>query len=105
MERKKMELTFSDKEDKRIIYLPEIFDVSVISYLKSELVRIIGETNSNIVIDMKKTTFIDSTGVGTIILILKILMKDKRQLFITNPEGIVRESLEMAKIFKFVTLL
>lgn len=98
-------MEYLDKENYRIIIFPETFEASKIAVFKEELNKLQRGTKKDIVLDMKNTEFIDSSGIGTVIVLLKDLMSEKRKLYIKNPKGIVKESLEMAKIFKFIKLL
>lgn len=103
MDDKKIE--YKDEDGKRVIYLPEMFEVTVVEMLKKDILEVVDDAKSDIIIDLKNTEFIDSTGIGTIILIIKDLMKDQKTLYIRNASGIVKECLEIAKIFKFSKLI
>ncbi|MFW5890859.1 MAG: STAS domain-containing protein [bacterium] len=102
---KKVDIHYEDKNDRRIIFFPKTFDISNSTALKDYLKEISDDTKKDIVLDLKDTGFIDSSGVGVIILLLKDLMEQNRKLYITNPKGIVKESLDMSKIFKFIDLI
>ncbi len=101
----RFQMEYIDNDDYRVIWLPENFEASKIAVFKEELTKLEKTTKKDIVLDMRNTEFIDSSGIGTIIVLLKDLMSEKRKLCVKNPKGIVKESLEMAKIFKFIKLL
>jgi anti-sigma B factor antagonist len=95
---------FSEEEDRLIIRIPEVFDVSNSYKIKNDILKLIEKHNKNVVFDMSKTTFIDSSGIGIAIMLFKKLSKNNKKLSLRNVSGMVKECLDIAKINKFIDI-
>ena len=58
----------------------------VVAELKEEIVSVIEKGCNSFVFDFKETTFIDSTGLGVVIMVLRKLGKDKIRVLNLNGE-------------------
>ncbi len=99
------DIEYKEEENSYIIFIPKVFDVSNSYKIKDDIININQNKNKDIILDMNKTNFIDSSGIGISIMILKELMKNNKKLYIKNAKGMVKECLEIAKIDKFINLI
>lgn len=79
--------------------------VKSINKITSKLETLRKGNSKMIAINLNKTTFIDSSGLGALVFIWRILERDSRQLVIVNPVDSIRnifEETSLIKIFKFV---
>jgi anti-anti-sigma factor len=62
-------------------------------------------TEANIAVDLKRTTFIDSVGLGVFVYCWRLLENDKREMLFINPQGFVLkmfQSTSLDRVFKVV---
>jgi anti-sigma B factor antagonist len=61
--------------------------------------------SEKIVVDLSKTTFIDSHGLGAFVYLWRLLEEQKRELVFLNPQGFIRSlftGTNLDKIFRVV---
>ncbi|NLG17420.1 MAG: STAS domain-containing protein [Fibrobacter sp.] len=61
--------------------------------------------SQKVVVDLSKTTFIDSHGLGVFVYIWRLLGEQNRELIFLNPQGFIRNMFNgtnLDKIFKVV---
>jgi len=62
-------------------------------------------TEAGIAVDLKRTTFIDSVGLGVFVYCWRLLENDKRTMFFVRPQGFVLKMFQntsLDKVFKVV---
>lgn len=78
-------------------------DVSTADELKKYLHKLVDEKNINIKLDLQNLDYIDSTGLGVMIGILKRLKIENKEVYIQKPKNNVRKIFSITgldKIFK-----
>ena len=78
-------------------------DVSTADELKKYLHKIVDEKNIDIRLNLENLDYIDSTGLGVMIGILKRLKIENKEVYIENPKSNVRKIFNITgldKIFK-----
>jgi anti-sigma B factor antagonist len=63
------------------------FDDSAVKALKPLLVQLSHKNSSNVIIEMSKVSFIDSTGVGAILYLFKKMAARGLELILIGPNG------------------
>ncbi|MFW5799797.1 MAG: STAS domain-containing protein [Spirochaetota bacterium] len=99
------DVKYKDEDDRRIIEMPETFDISNHIYLKGKMIELLKDNDNHIILDMEKTEFIDSSGISIIVMLYNLLKDDERKLYIYNATGMVREALNMSKLYKYIELM
>ncbi len=100
-----MKINFKEIDNKKIIEMPEKVDISSLPLYKEDITEIVQNSTTDIILDMKNTKFMDSTGIGYIIMLMKILIKSNKKLFITNPNEEVKSSLESTRVLNFIEII
>jgi anti-anti-sigma factor len=100
-----MNIDFKEKSEIRVIQFPERVDISTVPKFKDSVLSIVNETKLNIVINMTATRFIDSTGIGYIIMLMKTLLKDNRKLIIANPDSNIKGCLNSTRVLNFIEVI
>ena len=62
-------------------------------------------SDAGIAVDLKRTTFIDSVGLGVFVYCWRLLENDNRSMFFVGPQGFVLkmfQSTSLDKVFKVV---
>ena len=78
-------------------------DVSTADELKKELHKLVDEKNIDMRLNLENLDYIDSTGLGVIIGILKRLIIESKEVYIEKPKNNVRKIFSITgldKIFK-----
>ena len=78
-------------------------DVSTADELKKYLHKLVDEKNINMKLDLEKLDYIDSTGLGVMIGILKRLKIENKEVYIQKPKNNVKKIFNITgldKIFK-----
>jgi anti-sigma B factor antagonist len=78
-------------------------DVSTADELKKELHKLVDEKNIDMRLNLENLDYIDSTGLGVIIGILKRLKIESKEVYIEKPKNNVRKIFSITgldKIFK-----
>ena len=78
-------------------------DVSTADELKKELHKLVDEKNIDMRLNLENLDYIDSTGLGVIIGILKRLKIENKEVYIEKPKNNVRKIFNITgldKIFK-----
>lgn len=85
------------------VYLEGELDVSTADELKKCLHKLVDEKNIDIKLNLENLDYIDSTGLGVMIGILKRLKIEEKEVYIEKPKDNVRKIFNITgldKIFK-----
>jgi anti-sigma B factor antagonist len=85
------------------VYLSGEIDVSTANEVKENLINLISKQSADINLDMANLDYIDSTGLGALIGVLKRLKENDKDIYITNTKKNVRKIFNITgldKIFK-----
>ena len=86
-----------------VVKLHGEMDAHGCSQLRPELERIASsETNQNVILNMGKVSFLDSSGVGVIVFLFKRLKAQSRGLEIEGVQGQPQELMELLRIDKVI---
>jgi anti-anti-sigma factor len=80
-------------------------DLYTASELKSEFQSYYSSGITSFIIDFEELSYIDSTGVGTIISIYTTLRKEQGTLYISGMQGAVKKVIEFTKLTGFLPLV
>ncbi len=91
------------KMDSKINHENNYWDVSTADKLKEYLHNLVGKNMLDLKINLEKLDYIDSTGLGAMISVLKKLKIEDREIYIVKPKDNVRKIFNITgldKIFK-----
>lgn len=89
------------KNDIVILHIVGEIDLYNAPEIKDIINKIIEERNYNVIIDLEKVTYIDSSGIGALISSLSSLKKYHGSLKIINVYSSVRKVFELTKLTSF----
>ncbi|NLX62243.1 MAG: STAS domain-containing protein [Tissierellia bacterium] len=75
-------------------------DIYTSSELKEKISEAIGDKKADIVIDGKKLDYLDSTGLGTLISIFKMIKDNENKIYIKNLKPNIRKLFEITELDK-----
>ena len=96
-----MEITKKSKGDIVILMIVGEIDLYNAPEIKDIINKLIEERNYNIIIDLEKVSYIDSSGIGALISSLSNLKKYQGGLKIINVYGSVKKVFELTKLTSF----
>jgi anti-anti-sigma factor len=69
------------------------------------LAQLRSSAEKNIAIDLKRTTFVDSHGLGVFVYCWRLLEKEKRNLLFVRPQGFVLNMLQNTNLDQIFTVV
>lgn len=87
-----------------IITLDSVADYANASQIKSDIRDFIKESDRHVILDLTHLTFMDSSGVGVLISVLKSVDEMEGTLSLANPSDDIRFVLTMTKIEKLIPI-
>ncbi|WP_300276701.1 STAS domain-containing protein [Peptacetobacter sp.] len=96
----KIDSDFDSKEKIWNVALIGELDVSSANLFKETLNNLVDENLENIKIDLDKLEYIDSTGLGVMVGVLKRLKVNDKGIYLNNPKSNVRKILEITGLDK-----
>ena len=100
-----MEITTEQEANVIIIRVSGEMDLYTASELKDKFQSYYSQGITDYIIDFENLSYIDSTGVGTIISIYTTLRKQEGNLFISGMRGAVKKVIEFTKLTGFLPLV
>jgi anti-anti-sigma factor len=86
--------------DLHVVALHGELDIATADGLAEALVAVAGST---LVVDLSDLTFMDSTGIGTLVVARnRVLANGQGQMVLTRPTAIVRKALEIVGLSEWV---
>lgn len=93
-----MEIKINDKGGYRIVTLEGEFNLYTVRELKEAIFNSITTTESSIILDMKKVTYMDSNAIGVLYAAQKKLHDMDKDLYVTSM------TIELADVMRIVGL-
>lgn len=86
------------EDDKLVLYPKGELDVYNSSKFKEEALEIYNKNKLDIIIDGKELEYLDSTGLGSLIYLLKILKNDEKKIIIKNLSSSIEKLFVITKL-------
>lgn len=90
-----------DKNDHLIIIMPEgDMDIYSSSQFRDQVLNSYSEEKMDLLIDGEKLQYIDSTGLGALIGILKTIKEDDKKIYLSNIKPNIRKLFDITELDK-----
>ena|SRR5438093_11103431 len=99
-----MEIQVESRGDRRIVRLKDKVTFEHCPAMQSRLDPILQEGAHEIVIDFRDVPFIDSSGIGEILRLFKLLREKNAELVLINPNRKLRDLFTMYRFDKFLKI-
>lgn len=96
-----MEYRITQEEDIYIIHLLGDLVAGKIYSLKDDIEKILEKNNPKIILDFSDVNFIDSSGIGLVVNVLKKLSQKNNKLKLCNLNNTVTNIFKQIKIYSF----
>ena len=100
----KIDSVFNSELEKWIVELKGELDVSSAEEFKSKLYGMTDEKVADIKINLEGLDYIDSTGLGVMVGVLKRLKVNNKGIYLSNPKSNVRKIFEITGLDKIFNL-
>jgi anti-anti-sigma factor len=99
-----MDIQVEARGDRRIVRIREKVTFERCPQLQTRLDRILEEPIREVVIDFRDVPFIDSSGIGEILRLFKLVRERKGELVLINPNRKLRELFKMYRFENFMRI-
>ncbi|BDU50642.1 STAS domain-containing protein [Haliovirga abyssi] len=98
-----MKVSYSEDKKKKvtIVKIDGEVDVYTSISLKKELNKLLEDNKNRLLINLEKVSYMDSSGLGVLVAMLKKSRKEKGNLKITNLTESIRKIFELTRLNKF----
>jgi anti-anti-sigma factor len=93
-----MEIRVRSEEDTTVLCLAGKLDLSGAGEVKNKVKELLGKKCRNLIFNLEKVDFINSSGLGTLVSILKDMRLSKGKIFLTNLSPYVKEIFEITQL-------
>jgi anti-sigma B factor antagonist len=93
----------TDTDPLRVVPVGDI-DLIARDQLEAALATVAGLPPVDVVVDLGRTTFLDSTGLGFLVRLHKLVAERGRTLCLLHPRGAVARALELSGLDRVLTI-
>ncbi len=93
-----MDVVVTSRDDNTVLELSGRLDLNSSSQLKGQVKELLAEGETNLVLDMSDVNFINSSGLGTLVSILKDVRMVKGRMVVCNLAQYVQEIFEITQL-------
>ena len=99
-----MDIQVEERQNRRIVRIKDKVTFEHCPTLQNRLDSILEDPVQEIVIDLKDVPFMDSSGVGEILRLFKLMRDRQGELVLINPNPKLRNLFTMYRFEKFMTI-
>lgn len=104
MQTNKLTLRTEIREDRVIVYVGGELDLEVASQMRAAVEPLLGRVDQRLVLNMQDLSYIDSTGIGILISILKARHARQAPFDVEQVPARIRKLFDMAGITPFLAI-
>jgi anti-sigma B factor antagonist len=99
-----LELTVADDDGETVVTAAGELDINTAPELREQLARLVNEGARQIVVDLTKVSFVDSTALSVLVSALKRLRQAGGDLELASPNPSVRRVFEITGLTRLFTI-
>jgi anti-anti-sigma factor len=100
-----MDIQVESREDRRIVRIKGKITFEHCTFFQSEMEPVLAAGVREVVIDFKDVPFMDSSGIGEILRLFKLMRERDGSLVLINPNQKLRNLFTMYRFHKFMKIL
>lgn len=97
-------INFNEENNHWLVEAEGEIDIYTSPKLKEDVSKALEDKKADIVMDCKKLSYLDSTGLGTLIGILKIIRENDYKIYIRNLKPNIRKLFDITELDKVFTI-
>lgn len=98
------DVKYSEEEKKWVFKLEGDMDIYTSDTFKDQAVRSFEEKEADLLIDGEKLDYMDSTGLGALIGILKLVQESNYKIYLTNIKPNIRKLFDITELDKLFVI-
>ncbi|MFD2611819.1 STAS domain-containing protein [Paenibacillus gansuensis] len=98
----KFQIRTENKENECVLYVSGELDLSMAGEMRSAVEPLMEQTERTLVLNLKDLTYIDSTGIGIILSILKARTANKGPFLVEDIPVKIKRLFDMTGVSKFI---
>jgi anti-anti-sigma factor len=99
-----MDIQVESQGERRVVHLKGKVTYEHCPELQARLDRVLAEGVRDVVIDFKEVPFLDSSGIGEILRLFKLMRERQGELVLVNPNQKLRTLFTMYRFDKFMKI-
>ncbi len=99
-----MDIQVESRGDRRIVRIKDKITFEHCPLLQSQLDRVLDESAREVVIDFKGVPFMDSSGIGEILRLYKLIRDRNGEIVLINPNQKLRNLFAMYRFERFMKI-
>ncbi|MDO4777994.1 MAG: STAS domain-containing protein [Tissierellia bacterium] len=93
------DIKYQDEEDLKVSLYGDL-DINTVDEFRQNVLREYEKTDKNLVFDLKNLDYIDSTGLGAIISVYKIVKEKNKEIYIKNSKKSIEKLFYITELDK-----
>lgn len=98
------DVKYSEEENKWVFKLEGDMDIYTSDIFKDQAIRSFEEKEADLLIDGEKLDYMDSTGLGALIGILKLVQESNYKIYLTNIKPNIRKLFDITELDKLFVI-
>ncbi|ANE48108.1 anti-sigma F factor antagonist [Paenibacillus swuensis] len=98
----KFKVTTENKETECVVYISGELDLSMAGEMRSAVEPLIEQTERTLILNLKELSYIDSTGIGIILSILKARTANEGPFLVEEIPVKIKRLFDMTGVSKFI---
>ena len=95
-----IEVKFDEKENKWVFFPEGEIDIYTSPKFKEEILKYFNSKETDILINWENLNYVDSTGLGALISILKKLKDNEHKIYLSNIKSNIRKIFDITELDK-----
>ncbi|NIK80215.1 anti-sigma B factor antagonist [Paenibacillus castaneae] len=103
MKAEQFQIEHEETNSQHILHIIGELDLSVVPQLRSALEPVINRTDKTLVLNLKNLKYIDSTGIGIIVSVLKLRDELKAPFYVREIPPAIKRLFDLTGISRYLT--
>ncbi|HTG68591.1 MAG TPA: STAS domain-containing protein [Candidatus Udaeobacter sp.] len=103
MKTEPFQVVLEETQEQFVLYVSGELDLSVVPQMRAALVPVMNRTDKALILNLKQLKYIDSTGIGIIVSLLKLRDELKAPFFVREIPSAIQRLFDLTGISRYLT--
>ena len=103
MKTEPFQVVLEETQEQFVLYVSGELDLSVVPQMRAALVPVMNRTDKALILNLKQLKYIDSTGIGIIVSLLKLRDELKAPFFVREIPPAIQRLFDLTGISRYLT--
>lgn len=103
MKNEPFQVVMEETQEQFVLYVSGELDLSVVPQMRAALVPVMNRTDKALILNLKQLKYIDSTGIGIIVSLLKLRDELKAPFFVREIPSAIQRLFDLTGISRYLT--